>query len=135
MVIFHLFFSLEVNDYLFLKMFLVFYAIIIDSPLPSLQELFNIIFCIFIVVQLLSHFQLFVTPWTAAHQAPLSSTISWSLLKFMSIESVMLSKHLILFYPILLCLQFFPASRSFPMSWLLASGGQGIFCIGKVFSA
>ena len=46
--------------------------------------------------QSLSHVQLFDTPWTAAHQAPLSSTISQSLLKFMSIESVMLSNHLIL---------------------------------------
>ena len=45
----------------------------------------------FVVVQLLNHVQLFVTPRTAAHQASLSSTISPSLLKFMSIESVMLS--------------------------------------------
>ena len=43
-----------------------------------------------------------VTPWTAAHQAPLSSTISRSLLKFMFIELVMLSNHLILCYPLLL---------------------------------
>ena len=42
-----------------------------------------------IVVQLLSHVLLFVTPWTAARQASLSFTISWSLLKLMSIESVM----------------------------------------------
>ena len=42
------------------------------------------------------HVQLFVTPWIAAHQAPLSFTVSWRLLKFMSIESVMLSNHLIL---------------------------------------
>ena len=46
--------------------------------------------------QLLSQVQLFVTPWTAACQAPLSSTNSQSLLKFMSIELVMLSNHLIL---------------------------------------
>ena len=45
----------------------------------------------FVAVQLLSHVQLFVTPWTAAHQASLSSTISLSLLKLMSNESVMLS--------------------------------------------
>ena len=44
----------------------------------------------FVVVQMLSHVQLFATPWIAAHQAPLSFNISWSLLKFMSIESVML---------------------------------------------
>ena len=49
-----------------------------------------------VVVQSLSHVRLFVTPWTTAHQDLLSSTISWSLLKFMSIESVMLSNHLIL---------------------------------------
>ena len=41
------------------------------------------------VVQLLSHVQLFMTPWTAAHQASLSFTISWSLFRLMSIESVM----------------------------------------------
>ena len=53
------------------------------------------------VVQLLSHVQLFVTPWTAAYQASLSFTVSWSLLKFTSIESVMLSNHLcsLLFLP------------------------------------
>ena len=50
----------------------------------------------FVVVQLLSHVRLFVTPWTAAHQASLSFTISQSLLKLMSIESVMPSNHLIL---------------------------------------
>ena len=49
----------------------------------------------FIVVQSLSHVQLFVTPWTAAHQASLSFTISQSLLKSMAIESVMPSNHLI----------------------------------------
>ena len=48
------------------------------------------------VVQSLSHVWLFVTPWTAAHQASLSFTISWSLLKLMSIESVMPSNHSIL---------------------------------------
>ena len=46
-----------------------------------------------VVVQLLSRVQLFVTPWAAAHQAPLPFTISQSLLKSMSIESVMLSNH------------------------------------------
>ena len=48
-------------------------------------------------VQSLSHVRLFVTPWTAAYQASLSITNSWSLLKLMSIESVMPSNHLILF--------------------------------------
>ena len=48
------------------------------------------------VVQLLSPVRLFETPWTVAHQASLSLTISWSLLKLMSVESVMPSSHLIL---------------------------------------
>jgi len=50
-----------------------------------------------VCVQLLSHVRLFVTPWTAAHQASLSFTISQSVLKFQSIELVMLSNHLILY--------------------------------------
>ena len=53
-------------------------------------------------VQSLSRVQLFVTPWTAAHQASLSITISRSLLKFMSIESVMPSNQLVLGHPLLL---------------------------------
>ena len=51
---------------------------------------------IVVVVQSLSHIQLFATPWTATHQASLSFAISQSLLKLMSIESVMPSNHLIL---------------------------------------
>ena len=50
-------------------------------------------------VQLLSHVQLFVTPWTAAHQASLSISNSQSLLKLMSIEAVMPSNHIILSSP------------------------------------
>ena len=53
-------------------------------------------------VQSLSHGRLFVTPWTAACQASLSITSSWSLLKLMSIESVVPSNHLILCHPLLL---------------------------------
>ena len=55
-----------------------------------------------VVVQSLSPVRLFVTAWTAAHQASPSFTISWSLLKLMSIESVMPSNHLILCHPLLL---------------------------------
>ena len=58
--------------------------------------------CIFSSVQSLSHVWLFVTPWTAAHQASLSITNSWSPPKPMSIESVMQSNHLILCCPLLL---------------------------------
>ena len=60
------------------------------------------------------------------HQASLSFTISWSLLKLMSIELVMLRNHIILYCPLLLFPLSFPASGSFPMSWLFASGGQSI---------
>ena len=56
----------------------------------------------FVVVQSLSRIQLFVTPWTAALQASLSITIFQSLLKFMSIELVILTNHLILCHPFLL---------------------------------
>ena len=75
-------------------------------------------------VQSLSYVQLFATPWTAARQASLSITNSWSLLKLMSIELVMKSKHLILCWPLLL--RFFQASGSFPISQLFTSGGQSI---------
>ena len=64
-------------------------------------------------VQLLSHVQIFVTPWTAACQASLSITNSWSLLKFMSIETVMPSNHLILCHPLLLLPSVFPSIRVF----------------------
>ena len=53
------------------------------------------------------------TPWIAAGQAPLSSSISWILLKFMSIESVMPFNHLILCLPLLLLLSIFPSIRVF----------------------
>ena len=61
-----------------------------------------------VVAWSLSHVQLFVTPWTAAHQASLSFTISQSLLKFKSIELVMLSNHLILCSPLLLLSSILP---------------------------
>ena len=79
-----------------------------------------------VVVQSLSCVWLFGTPWTAAHQASLSFTISQSLLKLMSIESVMPSNHLILCRPFSSYFQSFPASGSFPMSRLFTSGGQSI---------
>ena len=81
---------------------------------------------IVVILKSLSHVQLFVTPWTAACQVSLSLTISWSLPKFMSIESVIPSSHHILCCLLLFCLQSFPASGSFPMSCLFSSGGQSI---------
>ena len=65
------------------------------------------------VVQSPSHVWLFLTPWTAARQASLSLTISWSLPKFMTFESVMPSNHLILCCPLLLLPSIFPSIRVF----------------------
>ena len=80
-----------------------------------------------VIVQFLSHVRLFVTPWTAACQAPLSFTISQSLLKLMSMELVMPSNHLILCHPFSSRFQSFPASGSFPRkSHFFTSGGQSI---------
>ena len=77
-------------------------------------------------VQSLSCVWLFAkTPWTAARQASMSITNSRSLLKLISIESVMLSNHLVLCGPLLL-LQSFLASGSFPMSQFFTSGGWSI---------
>ena len=77
-----------------------------------------------VVVQLLSCVQLFLTRWTAAHQTSLSFTVSWSLLKFMTIESVILSISSSATH--FSYLQSFPTSGSFPMSRLFALGGQNI---------
>ena len=66
-----------------------------------------------IFVQSLTHVWIFVTPWTAAHQASLSFMIFQHLLKLMSIESVMPSNHLILFCPLILLPSVFPSIRVF----------------------
>ena len=77
-----------------------------------------------VIVQLPSCVWLFATPWTAACQASLSLTISWSLLKLMSIESVMPSNHLILCHPLLFLPSVFPSIRvfsnesAFSIKWL-----------------
>ena len=78
---------------------------------PSFEYMNYIV--IVIVVQSLSHVQLFATPWTAAHLSPLSSTISQSLLRFMSIELVTPFKHLILGHSLLLLLSILPSIRVF----------------------
>ena len=75
-------------------------------------------------VQSLSCVRLFATPWTAACQAFLSITNSWSLLKLMSIDLVMPSNHLIFCRPLLLPPSIFSTSGSFPMSQFFTSGGQ-----------
>ena len=87
-----------------------------------------------VLVQLLSRVRLFATPWTAACQASLSFTVSWSLLKFMSVESVMLSAHLISATLFSFGLQSFPASGPFPVSQLFASGGQSFGALASVLA-
>ena len=79
-------------------------------------------------VQSLSRVRLFATPWTAARQASLSITNSWSLLKLMSIESVMPSNHLILCCPRLLPPSLFRSVRVF--------SSESVFCIrgAKVYT-
>ena len=67
----------------------------------------------FSTIQSLSHVRLFAIPWTAACQASLSITNSWSLLKLMSIESLMPINHLILCCPLLLLPSIFPSIRVF----------------------
>ena len=79
--------------------------------------------CPFVVVHSLSDVRLFKTPWTAAHQAFLSFTISQSLPKLMTIESVMPSNHLVLCHPLLLLPSIFPSIRvlssesALPIRW------------------
>ena len=67
--------------------------------------------CVIFVVKSLSHVHLFATQWTAAHQASLSFTNSWSLLKLMSVESMMPSTHLILCCPLFLLPSIFPSIK------------------------
>ena len=79
-----------------------------------------------VVVELLNHVWLFETPWMAARQASLSLTISWSLLRLMSLNwwcHPTISSSVVPFSP---SLQSFPASGSFPMSGLFTSDGQSV---------
>ena len=111
-------------------MFIVFLFIIAkcenDLKCPSLNNLNS-----FVIVPSLSCVQLFETPWNAAQRASLTFTISQSLLKLMSIESMMPSNHLILCHSLLLLPSIFPSIRVFsdesvlhirwPKYWSLAS--------------
>ena len=97
--------------------------IVTPSRRKMTQKLIKLLHPVF-VVQSLSHVWLFATPWATARQDSLSFTISWSLLKLTFIESVMpsnISSSIVHFSS---CLQSFPASGSFPMSF--ASDGQSI---------
>ena len=80
----------------------------------------------FVVILSLSCVQLFANPWSEALQASLPFTISWSLLKLMSIESMMPPNHLVICHPLLLCPQSFPTSGSFSVSQFFTSGGHSI---------
>ena len=91
------------------------------SPWPTLGNTIE-----FSSVQSISHVRLLVTPQTAARQASLSITNSWSLLKLRSIELMMPSNHLILCHPLLLLPSNLPESGSFPRNQFFASGGQSI---------
>ena len=83
----------------------------VESKGDSMIFSFFIVF--FVVVQLLSCVRLFVTPRTASHQASLSFTVSWSLLKLMSIVSMIPSNYLILCHRFLLLPSIFPSIRVF----------------------
>ena len=98
------------------------FCVILITFLERSSELLTVSIVVVVDIQLLSHVQLFVTPWTAACQASLSFTVFQSSLKFMSIVSVMLSNHLILCCHLLLP-SVFPSIRVFsnelalPIRW------------------
>ena len=111
----------------FLMSFFFYSYKIKESQLPKVLSFFS-------SVQSLSRVRLFATPWTAARQASLSITNSWSSLRLTSIESVMPSSHLILFRPLLLLPPIFPSIRVFS-NQLFTSGGQstGVSASTSVF--
>ena len=84
-----------------------------SSPATSPCSFYSSSFSFVVVVQLLSHVQLFETPWTAACQASLSFTVSQSLFKFVSIELMMPYNHLVLCLPLFFMPLIFPSIRVF----------------------
>ena len=104
-----------------LSLMLFFFFPLVILLLTSMEEQTTASACAYhyVVVELLSHVWLFVTPWTAAHQASLSFTISQSLLKLLSIESVTPSDHLMFCRPLLLLPSVFSSIRVF-------SNGKGL---------
>ena len=113
----HFFFLYQINNssynwFLGVIFFCSFYWSVVDLQ------------CCAIVLQPLSHVQLFATPWNAAYQASLSFTISQSLRKLMPVELVMPSTHLILCHPLLLLSSVFPNIRVFSSESALRIGWQ-----------
>ena len=96
------------NEYSYKQCHLLYIS---NNPFHDFSTIF--LFYFVVVVQSLSHVQLLVTPWTAAHQASLSFTISQTLLKLMSIQSVMLANHLILCRLLLFLTSIFPSIEIF----------------------
>ena len=92
------------NDCLMLNQFCI----------PEIKTIWSRLIILFVVLQSFSRIQLFATPWTAARQSFLSFTISWSLLKLKSTESVMPSNHLVLCRPLVLLPSMFPSITVFP---------------------
>ena len=88
--------------------FFIFFSIMIYQDIDYCSLRYTVV-----LVQLLGHIQLFVIAWTTTLQAPLSSTVSWGLLKFTFIESMMLSNHLILCCPLLILPSLFPSIKVF----------------------
>ena len=85
---------------------------------PKINSL-EVLWIVVAVVQLLSHVWLFVIPWTAACQDSMFSTVSWSLFKFMCIESMMVSNDPIFCCPLLLLPSIYSSSRVFSNEWVL----------------
>ena len=134
------------STFLFLSPFSSFLPTLLSSFLPPSSFLsfflsyFLYIFlsfflsAILIIVQLLSHVQLYATPMTAAPQASLPSTVSWSFFKLMSIESVMPSNHLILCHPLLLLPSIFPRIRVFSNESVLCIRWPKYWCFSFIIS-
>ena len=122
------------RDILSIRLLLTVYVILVDITEPKQKQHTHQNPCIY-NHSLLSHVWLLATPRTAAHQASLSFTISWSLLKFMSFESVMLSSHVVLCHSLLLLSSIFSSELALCISgqstgasasaWVLPMNIQG----------
>ena len=104
--------SRQILESLLMPLFFSHLAFNLSTNLISLSSKYS--------VQSLIHIRLLATPWTVAHQASWSIANSWSLLKLMSIESVMPSNHIILCHPLLLLLSIHPSIRVFS-KWVSSS--------------